>query len=66
MGPEDIELGETVKVKTKRPSRIVVSLRVPQEIIDELHRVAEHEDIYISQLVKRAIKAYLKNRRADG
>lgn len=60
MGPEDVKLGEPIKVKTKRPSGVVVSFRIPQEIIDEMHRVADQEDIYISQLVKRAIKAYLK------
>lgn len=60
MGPEDIELGEPVKVKTKRPSGVVVSFRIPPEIADSLTKIALRDDLHTSQLVRRALREYIQ------
>ena len=37
-----------------------VSTKISQEDMDKLEKIAKRDDVYISQLIRRAIKKYLE------
>jgi len=59
MGGEVVELGEEhVKLKAKEP-RKVLSVRVPESLYEAIRKKAEDEGTTMTDIVIRALKAYL-------
>lgn len=61
MGPEDVELGEEIiKVRRRRRSGVVVSVRLSPDHADQLHELAAQTGKTISQLAREALQSLLR------
>ena len=56
---EDVVLGKRIKLRRRKPVGAVLCVRVTRERLVELSDRAEAEDVYLSEIVRRAIDAYL-------
>src|SRR5262245_22689700 len=55
---------KTAKIKTKRPAGSMVSVRIPNELKEQLDQIASEEGKYSSDIIKELIRARVEMREA--